>query len=80
MAGRDYYAEARELASRLSADGFGDWANRFEEAIRAGFTATEILMALRWQAQQLRSAELPLSVESERRLEALLAGLEEVLS
>jgi hypothetical protein len=80
MSARDYYAEARELASRLTAEGFGDWASRFEEAISAGFTATEILMALRWQAQQLQAAGLPLTAEAAGRLNSLLVGLEEALS
>jgi len=80
MSARDYYAEARELAGRLAAEGFADWATRFEEAITGGFTATEILMALRWQAQQLRDAELHLSADADSRLESLLDGLGETLS
>lgn len=80
MTARDYYAEARELASRLTAEGFGDWAAGFEDAIKGGFTATEILMALRWQAQQLQGAGLPLTVEADSQLKSLLVGLEEALS
>lgn len=80
MSARDYYAEARELAGCLAADGFGDWATRFEEAITGGFTATEILMALDWQAQQLQAAGLDLSTEADSRLKLLLVGLEDALS
>lgn len=80
MFARDYCAEARELASRLAAEGFGDWSTKFEEAITRGFSATEILMALRWQAQQLQNAGLPLTAETDSRLKSLLLGLEEVLS
>lgn len=79
-AARDYYAEAHELAGRLADEGFDDWAARFEEAIKEGFTATEILMALRWQAQQLQAAGLQLSAEADSRLKSLLAGLEGALS
>ncbi len=80
MSARDYYAKARELANRLATEGFGDWATRFEEAVTGGFTATEILMALRWQAQQLQDAGLHLSAEADSRLKSLLVGLEEALS
>jgi len=79
MAARDYYQEARRLAWLLNEDGLSDWATRFEEAISGGFTATEILMALRWHAQQLQNAKLHLSAETTRQLERLLAGLDEVL-
>ncbi len=79
-AARDYYAEARELASHLTDEGFDDWAARLEEAIEGGFTATEILMALRWQAQQLQAARLQISAEADSRLKLLLAGLEAALS
>jgi hypothetical protein len=79
MSERDFYAEALELASRLTDEGFGGWANRFEEAISAGFTATEILMALRWHAQQLQAAGLSLTADADGRLNSLLVGLEEAL-
>jgi len=79
MAARDYYQEAHRLALLLNQDGLPDWATRFEEAISVGFTATEILMALRWHVQQLKNARLHLSAETRRQLERLLAGLDEVL-
>jgi len=80
MPARNHYAEARELASHLTAEGFGGWASRLEKAITGSFTATEILMALRWQAQQLQAAGLPLTAEADNRLKSLLVGLDEVLS
>ena len=80
MAARDYYAEARQIASRLLAEGFAEWANKFDDAIARGFTATEILMALRWEARQLQEARLPLPAAVESQLESFLAGLEEVLA
>jgi hypothetical protein len=79
MFARDYYSEARELATLLTADGLPSWATRFEEAITGGFTATDILMALRWEAQQLRAAELHLSTETSARLELLLGALGQAL-
>lgn len=79
-AARDYYAEARELIGSLGDEGFHDWAARFDDAIKGGFTATEILMALRWQAQQLQSTGLRLSADADGRLKSLLAGLDGALS
>lgn len=52
---RDYYAEARRLAAavRDGAEVQADHANRIEEAISAGFTATEILMGVRFRVREL---------------------------
>ena len=45
---RDYYADATALAAKLAAHGYGLWAQQLTDAIAAGATATEIVMALRW--------------------------------
>lgn len=52
---RDYYDEARQLASaiRTSAEAQAVSAARIEDAIASGFTATEILMGLRFQIREL---------------------------
>ncbi|MCP4546600.1 MAG: hypothetical protein GY835_09070 [bacterium] len=80
MAGRDYYEEAHQLSRLLADEGLEDWARRIEEAIAGGFTASEILMALRWQSQQLQGARPSLSREVRHRLRTFLAGLEQALS
>ena len=80
MPARDYYQEAHQLASRLAEEGYGDWSKRLEDAIKDGFTATEILMGLRWQAKELQRAELPLTAEATQQVANFLAGLEEILS
>ena len=49
MAQRDYYGDARRLIAMMEAEGFAAAARTLDDAIEAGFTATEILMALRWQ-------------------------------
>lgn len=77
---RDYYADARALAELLRGEGFDDWAVRLNAAITASFSATEILMALRWQAQQLGAAGLPLSGATQSQLESLLAELDRALA
>ena len=44
----DHYAEAQRVASGMRLEGFEDHAEAVEDAIAAGFTSTEFLMALRW--------------------------------
>jgi len=52
---RDYYAEAREIAAavRACADLQAEHADQIEEAVTAGFTATEILMGVRFRIREL---------------------------
>lgn len=76
---RDYYAEARQLADSLDDEGLDEWSGKLKDAIDAGFTATEILMALRWHARQLREASPRLSRPTRRALASLLEGLEDAL-
>ena len=49
MATYDCYGEARRLIAMMKVEGFSDAAATLDDAIKAGFTASEILMALRWQ-------------------------------
>lgn len=51
----DYIAEAREIRDALE-DGLADWKVRIDEAISAGSTGTEILMAVRWNLAELLKA------------------------
>jgi hypothetical protein len=80
MTSPDYYAMAREVASALRAEGLGDWGSRLEDAIAAGATSTEILMALRWHLRALRSNPVQLSPETERAVRQLLAVIEHALA
>ena len=54
----DHYAEARRVAAAMRDEGFQDAAQALDDAIAAGFTSTEILMALRWHLAQFLAAEL----------------------
>ena len=54
---RDFYADGRELAEHLREAGFEGWAQRIDAVIDEGFSATEILMGLRWTASKLLEAE-----------------------
>ena len=59
MGSRDLYAQARELAQRLTAAGFRPWATELEVTIAGGTTSTEILMGLRSTLQRLVQQEAP---------------------
>jgi len=61
------YAEAERLAGALTAAGNDDWAGRLTEAIAAGSTSGEILMALRYQLEAL---ERDRSIGADLRSEA----------
>lgn len=52
----DYYGAARRLTGLLRNEGFGEVARALDDAIKAGFTATEILMALRWHIDRFLDA------------------------
>ncbi len=80
MPQRDLYQEATELAVSLVEEGYGEWSRRIERSLSAGATATEILMALRWDLSQLRASGLVMSASNTERLRTLLDGLECILS
>ena len=50
---RDYYNDAEEVAERLREQGEALWGDKLTRAIEEGFTATEILMALRHELGEL---------------------------
>lgn len=52
----DYYGEARRLMVAMRDEGFDEAARALDDAIKAGFTATEILMALRWHIDRFLDA------------------------
>lgn len=61
---RDPYADAQALGADLASAGYRGWESRISDAIAAGATSGEILMALRWTLVQL--------IESVPGLEATL--------
>jgi hypothetical protein len=64
MRSRDFYADARDLARRLTVAGFRAWATELEDTIAGGATSTEILMGLRSTLQRLVQQEAPRLDES----------------
>jgi len=61
---RDLYADGYEVAEQLREAGLLEWSQRVASAIENGFTATEILMGLRWQLEQVLGSEVDLPSET----------------
>lgn len=76
---RDLYADAHALAAALSDAGLASWADRIEDIISGGATATEILMGLRWTLGELLAQEEQLAPALRARAVALERDLGEVL-
>ena len=79
---RDYYEETRGLVRDLRAAAASQEAaaDRIEEAIAAGFTATEILMGVRFQIRSLLAEETAsLSVVLTETATELAGAIDEAL-
>ena len=55
----DLYAQISELGADLRTCGMGLWAERLDDAVIGGATGSEILMAIRWNLQQMLASEPP---------------------
>jgi hypothetical protein len=75
----DYYAEARELATRIQREGLAAEAQALIDAMDAGSTATEILMALRWHLTEIDQANNISNLDTRRRIRDLLQGVHAAL-
>ena len=78
--GCDYYAEAKQIASKLANEGLLAEAQALQDVIAAGATATEILMGVRWQLRESRAASKTKDSSTRRSIEKLLATLDLELS
>jgi len=76
---RDYYDEARRLATALEIEGFPDESRRLVEAIEDGFTSTEILMALRHVLEEFLGGGTMPKAETERIVRSLAKAIGEAL-
>ena len=76
----DYYEEARTIINSLEREGLRSEADAVREVMAAGATATEILMGVRWQLQQIERANKTANVVTKRRIRELLQELNKVLS
>jgi hypothetical protein len=58
----DYIAEAHAIRDALG-DDLSDWKTRIDDAMAAGSTGTEIIMAVRWNLTELLKAKPGLPAE-----------------
>lgn len=75
----DYYSEARAIADLLVQEGFEAEASKLRDALAAGATGTEILMALRWHLQSISKADLRISTVTRTRARTLHAAVSAAL-
>lgn len=78
MSALDIYRASKGIAGRLAADGLIDESDRIVGAITAGFTATEICMALRHELRAIL-AGTALSPELHSRIESLVKTIDDLL-
>ncbi len=76
---RDLYNDGFELAEQLRSLTYIDWAERVEDAIESGSTATEILMALRWHAGEVMAALPDLPNPTRDLAAAIVPGINEAM-
>jgi len=76
----NYYNDAFGIADALAAEGLVTESKAIRDAIESSSTATEILMRLRWQMQQIHAAKNSISLDTRRRIESLIAALDRELS
>jgi hypothetical protein len=77
---RDYYAEGLEIAKLLREAGLVEWADRLVKTIGQGYTATEILMGLRWELSQLLASDVEVEPATRAAAEELRDTIDSVLS
>ena len=78
MKNYDYYEEASSLASLLTKDGEDKYATKLNEAIEQGCTGTEILMALKFNIEEILKLS-SISEASKKKATNLYDKLVEVL-
>ena len=75
----DYHTELGEIVEALAAHGLVAEADALRNAIASGSTATEVLMAARWQLQQSQHAHA-MENDTRRKIRELLGLLEKELA
>lgn len=76
---RDLYGEARALGVALWDAGLSSWAERIDQIVLGGATASEILMGLRWTLSELLAKEPALDAELRDRATELHGALDRAL-
>jgi hypothetical protein len=75
----DYYADARDIAQSLDRQGLSSEAQSLRDAIDAGSTASEILMALRWHLERIDSGPLRMDLITRTQIHQLIAAIRSAL-
>ena len=75
----DHYAVAKRVARHISEAGFPDWGRQILNAITASFTATEILMAIRWQLNGFKNTKPKISDSIKTEIDELIEKTNEAL-
>lgn len=73
------YDKVRHFATVLRHEGKGGFAEKLDDAISYGSTATEILMAVKWHLEQLKEEMADLSPDSQDSVRQLVKEIELLL-
>ena len=76
----DIYSEAEIVIEALGRQGLGADGEALRDAIRAGSTSTEILMAMRWHLRHLSGSPHSVDDDTKRRIRSLLLELDRILA
>lgn len=76
--GIDFYEKAYVIAGIMRSEGLDKSADELTESIQSCFTATEALMAIRFNLQKVVAENIG-SVNLRYRISELIAGIEEVI-
>ncbi|OAM87497.1 hypothetical protein OH491_21060 [Termitidicoccus mucosus] len=74
----DYIAEARAIREALP-DDLSAWKSRIDDAIASGATGTEILMALRWEMNELIKTDVKISTNLAQRVKDYIYAANKLL-
>lgn len=76
----DFYAELRAIIEGLSRAGYAAEARTLQEAMDAGSTSNEIMMAVRWHLRQIGNVDELVELGTERPIRDLLNELDRLLA
>jgi len=72
----EIYSSLDLVVRGLAAIGWGDWSLRLREAVRAGSTSGEILMAVRWILKELKKEGSELPGDLDRTIDRVLVEID----
>jgi len=75
----DYYGKGEAVAQRLEIEGLDQYAKGIRDAIRGGSTATEILVALRWQLRKVLDCGEKLGDQEMIMVKELVEKIDDIL-